>query len=142
NCPGSEVVCIGPEPVQVSNRFNVPALPWQFRKPEHVLYRIASKLSFRTLDKLADWIAVCRQVLRIDALIVPGTGALDDFGEEPQGLPYRLWLWCRLSRLVGAKVAFVSVGAGPIVNPRSRSLMLNALQKAHYRTYRDDCSLR
>lgn len=77
----------------------------------------------------------------LDGLIVPGTGVFDDFGERPSGLPYDIWRWCSAASFVGKRVAFVSVGAGPITNPLSLRLLRSAARKARYRSFRDAPSL-
>jgi polysaccharide pyruvyl transferase WcaK-like protein len=80
------------------------------------------------------------QLREATALIIPGTGILDDFNEVPRGLPLSLFKWCLFAKLLGVKVLFVSVGAGPILHPLSRSLMKRAAWLADYRTYRDKFS--
>jgi polysaccharide pyruvyl transferase WcaK-like protein len=73
-------------------------------------------------------------------LLVPGTGILDDFNESPFGLPYEIWRWCHAAKLGGAKIGFVSVGAGPIAHWLSRTFMRGAARRADYRSYRDGLS--
>src|SRR5262249_51653949 len=73
----------------------------------------------------------------LDVLFIPGTGVLDDFGATPTGLPYDLWRWCHAAKWAGAKIGFVSIGAGPIVRSLSRMLMKSAARCAAYRSYRD-----
>lgn len=73
-------------------------------------------------------------------LLIPGTGILDDFGCRPGELPLQLFRWCLVARLCGVPVHFVSVGAGPIVNPRSRWLMATAARLATSRSFRDEDS--
>ena len=75
-----------------------------------------------------------------DAIFVPGTGILDDFGERWQGMPYQLALWGAAARLAGVPFGFVSIGAGPIVHPVSRRLMVSAARMARYRSFRDQAS--
>ncbi len=48
--------------------------------------------------------------------------------------------WCLAARLNGVRLAFVSIGAGPIRHPRSRRLMKMAAQLCCYRSYRDELS--
>ena len=73
-------------------------------------------------------------------MIIPGTGILDDFQAGPLGMPLALFGWCLAARLCGTKVAFVSIGAGPIHHPLSRWLMMAAVAMAQYRSYRDTVS--
>ncbi|MFT3781748.1 MAG: polysaccharide pyruvyl transferase family protein [Nibricoccus sp.] len=74
------------------------------------------------------------------ALVIPGTGVLDDYGTSPGGLPWLLFRWCLAARLCSVPVKYIGVGAGPIVNPRSRRLMGWAARLASYRSYRDQNS--
>jgi polysaccharide pyruvyl transferase WcaK-like protein len=90
--------------------------------------------------KLLRRLPAVKTVRRLDALIVPGTGILDDFSERFWGMPAALFGWCLAARLSGVRIAFVSVGAGPITHPLSRRLMKGAARLAHYRSYRDDQS--
>jgi polysaccharide pyruvyl transferase WcaK-like protein len=55
-------------------------------------------------------------------------------------MPYSLLKWCLAARLLGARIAFVSIGAGPINHPVSRWLMRSAARLASYRSYRDAIS--
>jgi polysaccharide pyruvyl transferase WcaK-like protein len=74
---------------------------------------------------------------RYDAILVAGTGVFDDFRDSPFGWPSRLLRWSLAARARGVKISYVSVGAGPIVSPISRTLMKWAAQQAHRRSYRD-----
>ena len=74
---------------------------------------------------------------RLDVLIVPGTGILDDFRSGPLGIPLDLFTWCLAARLTQTPVWFVSIGAGPITHPLSRWLMVRAAKLAQFRSYRD-----
>jgi polysaccharide pyruvyl transferase WcaK-like protein len=86
------------------------------------------------------WIYTIRQVRKLDLLIVPGTGILDDYRTGPWGIPYVLFRWCLSAKLSGTEVWFVSIGAGPIHHPLSRWLMKRAAAMARYRSYRDTVS--
>jgi polysaccharide pyruvyl transferase WcaK-like protein len=77
---------------------------------------------------------------RCDAMIIPGTGILDDFCERPVGMPLAIFLWCLAARAAGARVCMVSIGAGPIRHPLSRRLMVWAAKLADFRSYRDQIS--
>jgi polysaccharide pyruvyl transferase WcaK-like protein len=90
--------------------------------------------------KLASLVRAIWHARELDVLIIPGTGILDDFGERPSGMPAALFGWCLAARLCGTRIAFVSIGAGPIHHPLSRWLMKSAAGMAHYRSYRDTIS--
>jgi polysaccharide pyruvyl transferase WcaK-like protein len=78
-----------------------------------------------------------RRLRRIDLLIVAGSNQLSDYYGGPWGFPYTLFKWSLLARLGGARVAYLSVGAGPIRSLLSRILLGGAVRQAAYRSYRD-----
>ena len=83
-----------------------------------------------------------RRLRGIDLLVVAGSNPLFDFFGGFWGYPYRTWQWALLARLRGARVAFVSVGAGPIVSARSGRLLARVLRRADYVSFRDEGSRR
>lgn len=58
------------------------------------------------------------------------------------GWPFIVYWWCLAARLRGTRIAFVSIGAGPIRGSLSRWFLASAARMASYRSYRDDFSLR
>lgn len=128
-CPAAQLLCICGDPANIERDFAIPTEP---------IHRDWSRNPF--VRKLANLVRAYRRLRGCDLLIVPGTGALDDFGTGPTGLPLALFTWCLAARLRGAKVAFVSIGAGPIEHPLSRWLMRWAVALACYRSYRDQLS--
>ncbi|HEY7646445.1 MAG TPA: polysaccharide pyruvyl transferase family protein, partial [Hyphomicrobiales bacterium] len=120
----------------VSERFGLPALP--IREPRRG--GVAGKLDralFHVPGRLGDLIRAVRIARRFDVIIVPGTGILDDFGDRWTGMALQLCNWALAARLAGTPLAFVSIGAGPILHPLSRRLMKAAARMARYRSYRD-----
>ena len=138
--PDAQLSCICANPEVVEERFGVPAVLMSdahMHKPRRG--GIFAKL--RKLGaKLSDASFALRALRTIDLLLFPGTGILDDFGEQPQGMPLNIFTWCLAARMMGTKIAFVSIGAGPIDNHISRWLMKSAARLAHYRSYRDALS--
>jgi polysaccharide pyruvyl transferase WcaK-like protein len=90
--------------------------------------------------EIASLFQTVRHIRKLDVLIIPGTGILDDFSTGPKGIPYWIFRWCLLARILGTKVVLVSIGAGPIYHPLSRWLMKTAAEMAVYRSYRDGIS--
>ena len=88
------------------------------------------------------WVHAVRHLRRLKVLIIPGMGVLDDFSVSPLGLgwPHDILSWCLLGRLMGVKIIFASVGAGPIRHPVSRWLMKAAAGPPTSRSYRDTVS--
>ena len=81
-----------------------------------------------------------RRLKGIDLLIVAGSNQfLDNFGGV-MGFPATLLKWSILCKLAGTKLAFVSVGAGPINSSLSKFLIRLSLLFADYLSYRDAAS--
>jgi polysaccharide pyruvyl transferase WcaK-like protein len=83
-----------------------------------------------------------RSLRDVDLFIVAGSNQFLDNWGGPWGFPYRVLRWSILARLSGAKLAFMSVGAGPIDRLLSRILARTALLFSHYTSFRDDASRR
>ena len=138
--PDAELICVNCHPENVTRDFSIASLPMRPPVPAGRYFRIVDRMLLRLPRALHMWIWTIRQVGRFDALIIPGTGILDDFRERPQGVPLSLFLWCLAALCCRTKVAFVSVGAGPIHNRVTRWLMKSAARTASYRSYRDQVS--
>lgn len=77
---------------------------------------------------------------RIDLLFVAGSNQfLDNFGGV-WGYPYTVLKWTLLAKSAGTKVAFVSVGAGPLSATMSKAMNRIALAFADYQSVRDEQS--
>ncbi len=83
-----------------------------------------------------------RSLPPLDLLIVAGSQQLNDYVGGPWAFPYTLFKWAALARLRGARVAVVSVGAGPIDTWLGRRFIRGVLSMADCRSYRDERSLR
>jgi polysaccharide pyruvyl transferase WcaK-like protein len=136
--PDAELLCICSDAGRVQREFQIPAIRIGGQTATHPLLRFLER--FLPTRKLLQWLYAFRGVRGLDALIMPGTGILDDFSERFWGSPASLFGWCLAARLRGTKVAFVCVGAGPINHSVSRWLMKSAARMAQYRSYRDTLS--
>ncbi len=77
---------------------------------------------------------------RFDLLVVTGSNQfLDNFGGT-WGFPYTLLKWSILAKITNTKLAYVSVGAGPLNKPMSKHLIRLALNFSHYISFRDSAS--
>jgi polysaccharide pyruvyl transferase WcaK-like protein len=76
----------------------------------------------------------------IDLLIIAGSQQLIDYIGGPWGHTYTLFKWTLLAKAVKSKVAFVSVGAGPIYSSLGKFFARQSLMLASYRSYRDETS--
>jgi polysaccharide pyruvyl transferase WcaK-like protein len=81
-----------------------------------------------------------REIRSIDLFLIAGSNQCFDFFGGPWNYPYTLLKWSALAKLMGAKLAFVSVGAGPIRSPLSKRMLRWALLLADYRSFRDHVS--
>src|SRR5262249_55888992 len=130
----------------VEERFGVDAIPISTRSIR--LWNRDVGLGARlwtavvgVVEEVGQWISVHRALRGTDVLLVPGTGLLTDaFGLSGWG-PYNLFKWSSMARLRGARVRFLSVGAGPLYTGLGRRLVRYALALADYRSYRDAPSL-
>lgn len=141
--PAADFYCVCPDPPAVRERYSLPAVPidpgmagtGNGARAGRVL-----RLGKRALAEPSSWRAARDFLRTVDHLIVGGTGILDDFGVRTWNMPYDLYKWCQVARRVRTRLSFVSVGAGPILQPVSRRLMVAALRQAQYRSYRDQLS--
>ena len=135
--PQTAFVCICTGPEEIAQAFQIATLPIHWPLPESKLFQLVDRLFLKIPRRLVRFALSVKHLRRIDAIIVPGTGILDDFGDGPLAMPLTLLSWCAAAKLAGTRFAFVSIGAGPINNSKSRLLMKWAAQLADYRSYRD-----
>lgn len=138
--PGSDVTCVCYVPERVEREHGLPAVALNPAGPRNLLFRILNRASLRLPLAGIRLVRMLAFLRGVDVLIVPGTGALDDFGVPPFDWPFHLFKWCLGARLLGVKVGFVSIGAGPIANPISRWFLKVAAAGAAYRSFRDEHS--
>jgi polysaccharide pyruvyl transferase WcaK-like protein len=94
----------------------------------------------RLLGELAFLFRSARHLRGLSMLVVAGGGQLGDYFGGIWGYPYHIFQWAILARATGSRVAFLSVGAGPIVSPVSRLMFRSALSLGSYRSFRDHAS--
>jgi polysaccharide pyruvyl transferase WcaK-like protein len=150
-CPDAQLLCFCTNPEDVRARHHIAALPAQAvdraaaegtgtsarRGGLARLFRIASR---RIPLELVHWINCLREVRRADMLVVAGTGIVCDYLTGPGGYPYQIFKLSTLAALCRVKLAFLSVGVGPIHHPLSRWLIKRSLAFAYHRSYRDETS--
>jgi polysaccharide pyruvyl transferase WcaK-like protein len=136
--PHAQLTCICADPVKIEREHNVRSIRiggyGTGSGPARRLLRLP------LLRKPLQALHAFRTARKLDVMLIPGTGILDDFGDTAFGMPIALYTWCLAARVAGTRIAFVSVGAGPIMHPVSRRLMKAAARMAHYRSYRDTVS--
>ena len=144
--PEAEFGCICTFPENASATHGIPALPisapvitiWAPKTPAARLLR---KLIVGIPNEVYRWWDAFRKLKGTDAVIVPGTGLLQDVHDLFQWGPYGLLRWSAVAKLRGCKLLFVSVGAGPLYRSLGRGFAKSALAIADFRSYRDVSSL-
>jgi polysaccharide pyruvyl transferase WcaK-like protein len=134
--PDERLVCICGEPAVVGRAFGLDAIPI-YSRPRALIGGRVGAFAARAAGRATLWVHAARHLRQMKVLIVPGMGVLDDFAVSPLGWPHDILSWCLLGRLMGVKIIFASIGAGPIRHPLSRFFMKAAARAAHYRSYRD-----
>ena len=82
-----------------------------------------------------------RNLKGVDLLIIAGSQQLIDYvAGGPWGHPYTLFKWVLLAKARKTRIAFMSVGAGPIQSVLGRFFIRNCLFLANYRSCRDEVS--
>lgn len=136
--PTAQVLAVCPQPYAVRRRLGLPATTVRARRPAAPWARSrpgrALLLPYRVLDVARAF----RLVGTVDALVVPGTGILDDYGgEPPHGWPLTLATWFAAARLRGRGAALIGIGAGPLGSPVSRRLAHLTSRISQHTSYRD-----
>ena len=91
-----------------------------------------------TIGREVKFLLDSRQHVReLELLIFAGSHQLNDFVGGPWAYPYTVLKWSILAMRAGAKVVFLSMGAGPIETRLGRVFLRRALRLAAYRSYRD-----
>ncbi|MEW9339394.1 polysaccharide pyruvyl transferase family protein [Streptomyces tanashiensis] len=139
--PGAVVdaLCGGPE--AVTARYGIPATRLHWYRGEYRTASRAGAVAGKGLGKLVDVLRTAAWVRRHDVVIVPGMGVLEaTLPLRPWGFPYALFLLCASGRLTGTPVALIGVGAAPISERATRTLVRWSARLAAYRSYRDGLS--
>jgi polysaccharide pyruvyl transferase WcaK-like protein len=142
--PSADQLCICADPATVEAEHDIPAFSIRSGRRRHqtVIGGQVRRAVMRAASEPLGWVNAIRLLRRVDAVVVPGTGILDDFGVRPWQMPYDLFRWAVCTRLAGAKLVYLSIGAGPICSRWSRVLMRASVRLANYCSYRDETSRR
>lgn len=134
-----DALCGGPQRVRSSYGIDAAPLFW-YQKFEDRTTRVPAAF-LKLVGKGIDAFRIASWVRRHDAVIVAGAGALETtLPQRAWGFPYSLLVLATSGRLLGTKVALVSVGAD-LINKRPTRWVSNATARlASYRSYRDDYS--
>lgn len=144
--PEAAVVCIctSPEAVTATEKIQTVPIRRNFNKfgtGETRLGKLLKRIFIGAPCELYRWFEAFKTLKGSEMLIIPGTGLLTDaYGLRGWG-PYNMFKWSLMAKLRGAKLAFLSVGAGPLYSPLGKWLVKSALFMADFRSYRDDASM-
>lgn len=81
-----------------------------------------------------------RRLRGVRLLVIMGSQQLNDYFGGSFGFPYTLLKWTLLARARGARVALLSVGAGPLRSRLGKFFLWCVLRMVNYRSYRDAIS--
>ena len=141
NHPEAEISCVCSGPEELERQYGIPSTAMTWYQAHGPGRSRPTTIVRKMFGKVADLVRMPRLFRRFDIVIVPGMGVLETTLElNPWGWPYALFLMCVSSRLTGAKVAFVSVGANVAHERTIRWLFTGATRLTTYRSYRDSYS--
>ncbi|MDX8434624.1 polysaccharide pyruvyl transferase family protein [Mesorhizobium abyssinicae] len=139
-CPEAELTVICTRPETVGKVFGLKTIKMTQPGIQSRWLDRANRMLGRVPYKMWGLVRAFLELRGFHAVVVPGTGAFDDFSDTPFGMPYLFLKWLAMARLRGCVVAFASVGAGPAYHPLSRVFFAWAARCASYRSYRDGIS--
>jgi len=138
--PDAEFVCISVVPEDTARRHRIETIPMWSSESDESGSRLMQPIR-RTVKPVAEWARALRQARGLTAVMVPGTGVLNDINEGSLGLPYNLFRWVLATRSHGGRVFFVSVGVDSVTRLLPRLLIRCALGLARRCSFRDRQSL-
>jgi polysaccharide pyruvyl transferase WcaK-like protein len=136
--PGAVLDAMSSGPENLKRKYGIDAIPllWYEKYEQRTSGAVAAVL--KVLGKGIDAVRTASWVRRHDVVIVPGAGVLEAaLPLRPWGVPYSMFLLCASGRLLGTKVALISVGASVISQRATRWLFTSAARLAYYRSFRD-----
>jgi polysaccharide pyruvyl transferase WcaK-like protein len=131
-----DAMCMGPE--KLRGHYGIEAIPLLWVRKYEQRSSGRTLIALKVLGKVVDAFRTASWVRRHDVVIVPGMGVLEaSLPLRASGVPYAMFLLSASGRLLGTKVALVSVGATVINQRLTRLLFCSAARLACYRSYRD-----
>ncbi|MFI5692999.1 polysaccharide pyruvyl transferase family protein [Kribbella sp. NPDC051586] len=139
--PEAEISCICAGPEEFERQYGIPAVAITWYQ-EHGAGRTRLGTAARkAFGKVADLVRMPLLLRGYAVVIVPGMGVLETTLEmRPWGWPYAQFLMTLSGRIVGARTAFVNVGANVARERSVRLLYTWGARLASYRSYRDEYS--
>jgi polysaccharide pyruvyl transferase WcaK-like protein len=115
-------------------------LSWKLVHHPSRLVRVVEQMLVRVPTEFVLLVRAYRQLTGLDVLIISGGGQLDDLWGGPWKHPYALYKFTLLARLQQIAVMIVSVGCEQITTAPGRFFVKGTLERAVYRSYRDQRS--
>lgn len=150
--PEARICVVCPDPAKVELDHGLAAVPFApmdaLRGVEGADVGRAGPPGWRHVDRAVRWIRrelahsrVIRQELsKTTELHVAGTGVLED-DSCFFGWLFGLLKWCVIAKRSGCRVAFVSIGLGPVRERQAKWFVRRMLSLADYVSYRDQFSM-
>jgi polysaccharide pyruvyl transferase WcaK-like protein len=139
--PGVRLSAISEGPDVVRRRYGIPAASLTWERLERAEWPRPVRLVAKAAAKLVLPLRACVLLRRVDLVVVPGMGVLEDtLPIRPWGFPYSLWAVASAARLTRTPVALVAVGATRPRNRLTRRFVRRAARVATYRSFRDPAS--
>jgi len=125
-------------PISVRERLKrvlrlVPGLLGLARSVRHLLQKVGTMVREPLF-----LVQSAKHLIDVDLIVVAGSGQLTSLFGGAFFFPFDLLKWTLLAKLTGTRVAFLSMGAGPIETILSRRFIRLALSMADYRSFRDN----
>ena len=142
--PGAEAVCVGPRDSRVSAEHGIELIDMEPLRIRHHFWPYEHRYIARTVSGVLQMATeafrvhkATRSLRGFNALVIPGTGVLDDFGQGPLDLPSHLLRWCRAAKRAALPIHMLSVGAEPVASAKIRRILGAATALCDYRSFRD-----
>lgn len=138
--PDVEIICVCPDPDEMTRRYGIRAttISWYDGWPSRLPVPRVLSAGLKAASKGVDSIRTLLWVRKVDVVIIPGMGILETtLPLHAWGVPYALFLTALWSRVTGARLTLVSVGANVISQRVIRWLIVKTAKLASYRSFRD-----
>jgi polysaccharide pyruvyl transferase WcaK-like protein len=139
--PDASLSCITVAPDEVTRRYGMPAVALSSYQEGTRPRGRRRALAGKSVSRLRDVPRTVGLVGRVDAVVVPGMGVLEEsLATRPGGMPFWLLLFAVVCRLRGRPFVLLAVGAEAATNPLTRWMFVRTVNLARHVSYRDEWS--
>lgn len=145
--PDLEIACVAPKQSNISATMGMQLIKMDPMPVGPHLWRVRPAQLRSSLEDFATRVSepfrmrfASKLLAGSSALIIPGTGLIDDFGQGPMDMPTHLARWTRAADRLGVPVLFLSVGVSRVEHPTSRRLFLETISRSTFASCRDEVS--